>query len=91
MSEHCSGHGVLSTHRDILVMGATIAVARLGGGAPCSVHSPFPLSLLLGVFPYSYHTVVMTVHAVDALTGFGKDKLVDAILADLAFEAVGVI
>lgn len=82
---------MLSTHWDVLVMGATVAVARFGRGAASSVHSPFPLSFLLCVLPYSYHTVVMAVHAINTLAGFGKDKLVDAILADLALEAMGVI
>ena len=71
-------------------MGASIAVARLGGRAP-AIHGLFTLSLLLGVLSYSYHAFVVAVHAVDALAGFGKDKLVDALLADLAFEAVGVV
>jgi hypothetical protein len=33
----------------------------------------------------------MAVHAVNSLAGLGKDELVDALLADLALEAVGMV
>jgi hypothetical protein len=33
----------------------------------------------------------MAIHTVYALTGLGKDEFIDAVLADFAFEAVGMI
>lgn len=33
----------------------------------------------------------MAVHAINALTGFCEDKLVDSVAANFAFEAMGVI
>jgi len=43
------------------------------------------------VFPDFDHAVVVTLHAIYALTGLGKDKLVNAALTNLTFETVGVI
>lgn len=37
------------------------------------------------------HALIMAVHTVYAVTGFGKDQLVYAVVADFALEAVGVI
>lgn len=58
---------------------------------PLPTRSLFPLRLLLSVLSYLDHAFVVALHAVNALAGLGKDKFVDAILADLALEAVGVV
>ena len=49
------------------------------------------LGLLLGMLANFDHAFVVTFHAIYAVAGFGKHELVDAVLADLALEAVGVI
>jgi hypothetical protein len=51
----------------------------------------FSLRFLLGVLSYLDHAFVVALHAVDALAGLCKDELVDAILADLALEAVCMV
>lgn len=43
------------------------------------------------VFPNLDHTLVMAIHAIYTLAGFGKDQLVNAVFADFAFETVGMI
>ena len=35
--------------------------------------------------------LVMAIHAINALTRLGENELVDPVLADLAFEAVGMV
>lgn len=37
------------------------------------------------------HALVVAGHAVYALAGLGEDELVDAVVADLALEAMGVV
>lgn len=68
----------------------TLTLAFPGvGGSP--TRRLFAFGLLLRVLSYLDHTFVMALHAVDALAGLCKDKLVDAILADLALETVCMV
>ena len=46
---------------------------------------------LLVPLPTSCYPLIVTVHAVDALTCFGKYEFVDPISADFTFETVGVV
>lgn len=43
------------------------------------------------MFPDFDHAFVVTIHAIYSLARLGEDKFVDAILANFAFEAVGMI
>ena len=65
-----------------------LPLARLGVAA--APRCTLSLCLALGMLPDSDHAVVMTLHAVDALTGLGEYEVVDPVLADFAGEAVGV-
>lgn len=58
---------------------------------PAAASGPFPLCFLLGVFPDLDHTLVVAIHAIDALTCLCKDKLVNTLCADFALEAMGMI
>lgn len=66
--------------------GITFAGKRGGG-----VGSFDLLPLTLCMTADFCHPLVMAVHAVNAVTGLGKDELVDSVAADLALEAVGMI
>jgi hypothetical protein len=59
--------------------------------AGAGVGSLFLLSLTLCMTTNFCHALVMTVHAVYAMTRLGKDELVDSVVADFALEAVCVI
>lgn len=50
-----------------------------------------PLGFLLCMFPDFDHALVVTGHAVDGLTSFGKDEFVDSVITDLAFETMSVV
>lgn len=67
---------------------SSIAFPRFCGTATTS---SILLSFLLSVISDLDHAFVVTVHAIDSLTSFGKNKFVDSVLANFAFEAVRVI
>lgn len=75
--------------REIAMMFAGNALP--GFGRPTATLCPFSFRLLLRMLANPYHAFVMTFHAVYPVACLGEDELVNAILADLAFEAVGVI
>ena len=50
-----------------------------------------PLLVPRLVPPTPRHALIMAIHAIDALARLGEHELVDAVLADLALEAMGVI
>ena len=88
-----SGKGndtVLNTDLAITGHVASFVVPRPTGAAS-AVIGAFTLCLFLSVFPNLDHALVVTVHAVDALTSLCKDEFVDAAMADFALEAVSVI
>ena len=62
-------------------------IAFAGGG----ISGPLLFPLALCMTTNFCHALVVTVHAVYAVTCLGKDELVDPVVADLALEAVGVI
>lgn len=62
---------------------------QLGGTTPaCRL---LLLRLLLSVPPAPGYSLVMAVHAIDAVTGLGKHELVYAVPTRSALEAVGVV
>ena len=72
----------------MVVSGLCVASPRRPAGSGTSALS---LRLFLCVFPDLNHTIVMAVHTIYALFGLCKDEIIDPVLADLAFEAVGVV
>jgi len=67
--------------------GVTFAGRRGGAGVGSFLLLPLTLCMTADLC----HALVMAAHAVNAVTGLGKDELVDSVVADFALEAVGVV
>jgi len=80
-----------ATHREgsRLLLGRGRSTLRLGRAA--SGGGAFAFFLFLRVALAAGDALLVTLHAVNTMTGFGKHEFVDTIVTGTTFEAVGVV